>query len=220
MYVIVEDIFFVCVLKELLFYCCCYFEYCQSVSEVDEICCIEQVQLLCIVVFIEVGEFIEFVLLVFLVKLLNFGKVFDSCLDMVECLLLLFFNYLCQCIQLFYVLGVKIIVCFDGWVFGDLVRIGDVYISVYQDVLCLMIEEIGVIYIGVFNLEDVCVFEVQCDNYEQFCQLLIDGYVELLESICEILLVSEEGLLLYCVIICFFYEDGLIFDYQGLKIVL
>ena len=62
----------------------------------------------------------------------NPNKVLGTLPDMAERLSLSFLNHLCQRIQLHYAPGMRILICSDGHVFGDLIRVADPAIDAYQ----------------------------------------------------------------------------------------
>lgn len=84
---------------------------------------VTQVQLPRIRAFIENDRRIEFVLPAFPTKSPNTHKVIGAMPDMAERLSLIFLNSLCQRIQLYYPPGAHIVICSDGHVFGDLIRV-------------------------------------------------------------------------------------------------
>lgn len=71
---------------------------------------------------------------------------------MAERLSLSFLNHLCQRIQLHYAPGMRILICSDGHVFGDLIRVPDPAIDAYQAHIEQLILELGATHLGVFHL--------------------------------------------------------------------
>lgn len=182
---------------------------------VDEARRIAAVQLPRIAAFVADGQPIEFVLPAFPAKSPNPGKVLHRLPDMAERLSLSFLNHLCQRIQLFYPPGARLVVCSDGRVFGDLVKIDDTDISAYQDALASLIHEIGATHIGLFNLEDVAAYGDHGDDHDWLRERLLREHADSLDSVRETLMASDEGVMLYRAISRFLLEDGLTPDYAG-----
>lgn len=116
---------------------------------------VTQVQLPRIRAFIENEQRIEFVLPAFPTKSPNTNKVIGAVPDMAERLSLIFLNSLCQRIQLYYPPGAHIVICSDGHVFGDLIRVSDEAINHYQREIEGLLHEVGATHLSVFNLGDV-----------------------------------------------------------------
>lgn len=121
-------------------------------SNSDEERLVTQVQLPRIRAFIEQQRRIEFVLPAFPTKSPNTNKVIGAVPDMAERLSLIFLNSLCQRIQLYYPPGAHIVICSDGHVFGDLIRVSDDAINHYQREIETLLHEVGATHLSVFNL--------------------------------------------------------------------
>ncbi len=176
---------------------------------------VTQVQLPRIRTFIENEQRIEFVLPAFPTKSPNTNKVIGAVPDMAERLSLIFLNSLCQRIQLYYPPGAHIVICSDGHVFGDLIRVSDEAINHYQREIESLLHEVGATYLSVFNLGDVKGLAEHTDDYDLLRRLLVDGYAESEEAIKQQLMQDEQGLLLYRAITRFLYEDSQLPGYSG-----
>lgn len=184
-----------------------------SISEEEQR--VTQVQLPRIRAFIENERRIEFVLPAFPTKSPNINKVIGALPDMAERLSLIFLNSLCQRIQLYYSPGAHIVICSDGHVFGDLIRVSDETINLYQREIEGLLHEVGATHLSVFNLGDVKGMAEHADDYDQLRRLLVDGYAESEEAIKQQLMQDEQGLLLYRAITRFLYEDSQLPGYSG-----
>ncbi|WP_049190420.1 L-tyrosine/L-tryptophan isonitrile synthase family protein, partial [Serratia marcescens] len=158
---------------------------------------------------------IEFVLPAFPTKSPNTNKVIGAVPDMAERLSLIFLNSLCQRIQLYYPPGAHIVICSDGHVFGDLIRVSDEAINHYQREIENLLHEVGATHLSVFNLGDVKGLAEHTDDYDLLRQLLVEGYAESEEAIKQQLMQDEQGLLLYRAITRFLYEDSQLPGYSG-----
>lgn len=176
---------------------------------------VTQVQLPRIRAFIENEQRIEFVLPAFPTKSPNTNKVIGAVPDMAERLSLIFLNSLCQRIQLYYPPGAHIVICSDGHVFGDLIRVSDEAINHYQREIENLLHEVGATHLSVFNLGDVKGLAEHTDDYDLLRQLLVEGYAESEEAIKQQLMQDEQGLLLYRAITRFLYEDSQLPGYSG-----
>ncbi|AWQ46369.1 L-tyrosine isonitrile synthase [Serratia marcescens] len=176
---------------------------------------VTQVQLPRIRTFIENEQRIEFVLPAFPTKSPNTNKVIGAVPDMAERLSLIFLNSLCQRIQLYYPPGAHIVICSDGHVFGDLIRVSDEVINHYQREIESLLHEVGATHLSVFNLGDVKGLAEHTDDYDLLRRLLVDGYAESEEAIKQQLMQDEQGLLLYRAITRFLYEDSQLPGYSG-----
>lgn len=184
-------------------------------SNSDEERLVTQVQLPRIRAFIAQQRRIEFVLPAFPTKSPNTNKVIGAVPDMAERLSLIFLNSLCQRIQLYYPPGAHIVICSDGHVFGDLIRVSDDAINHYQREIETLLHEVGATHLSVFNLGDVEGLAEHTDDYDLLRQLLVDGYAESESAIKQQLMESEQGLQLYRAITRFLYEDSQLPGYSG-----
>ncbi|CAI0938732.1 MULTISPECIES: L-tyrosine isonitrile synthase [Serratia] len=176
---------------------------------------VTQVQLPRIRAFIENDRRIEFVLPAFPTKSPNTHKVIGAMPDMAERLSLIFLNSLCQRIQLYYPPGAHIVICSDGHVFGDLIRVGDDAINRYQRAIENLLHEVGATHLSLFNLGDVEGLAEHTDDCDLLRQLLVSGYAEPEETIKQRLMQDEQGLMLYRAITRFLYEDSQLPGYSG-----
>lgn len=136
---------------------------------------VTQVQLPRIRAFIENEQRIEFVLPAFPTKSPNTNKVIGAVPDMAERLSLIFLNSLCQRIQLYYPPGAHIVICSDGHVFGDLIRVSDEAINHYQREIEGLLHEVGATHLSVFNLGDVKGLAEHTDDYDLLRRLLVEA---------------------------------------------
>ncbi|WP_237387088.1 L-tyrosine isonitrile synthase [Xenorhabdus sp. Sc-CR9] len=176
-----------------------------------------EVQLPRIRAFVEQGKTVECILPAFPTKSPNPRKVLGNMPDMAEKLSLIFLNSLCQRIQLYYPPGAKIIICSDGHVFSDLIRVDDSTITYYQLEIEKLLHELGATHLSVFNLSNVESLTQHTHDYDHLRKLLVSRYASSIEEIKETLKENEEGLLLYRAITRFLYEDSLLPEYTGSK---
>ena len=97
---------------------------------------------------------VTFVLPAFPGKSPNSNKVLGPLPDYAERLSLKFLGKLCENIKRFYSPGIKIILCSDGRVFSDVVGMKESNITAYQVELDRLIEEMSLLDITTFNLDD------------------------------------------------------------------
>ncbi|TDB47346.1 L-tyrosine isonitrile synthase [Photorhabdus khanii] len=176
---------------------------------------VKSVQLPRIAYFIRNKKPIEFILPAFPTKSPNKNKVLGTAPDMAERLSLSFLNSLCQRIQLYYPLGARIIICSDGHVFGDLIRVSDEVISQYHEDIKQLINEMGAINLSTFNLNDDKNLCEHSDDFNLQRQMLVKHYARTEESIKNQLLQNSDGLQLYRAVTRFLYEDSLLPGYTG-----
>ncbi|AKH64818.1 MULTISPECIES: L-tyrosine isonitrile synthase [Photorhabdus] len=182
---------------------------------VQEEAFVKNVQLPRIAYFIRNKKPIEFILPAFPTKSPNKNKVLGTAPDMAERLSLTFLNSLCQRIQLYYPPGARIIICSDGHVFGDLIRVSDDIISQYHEDIKQLINEMGAINLSTFNLNDDKNLCEHSDDFDLQRQMLVKHYARTEESIKNQLLQSSDGLQLYRAVTRFLYEDSLLPGYTG-----
>ncbi|WP_350304799.1 L-tyrosine isonitrile synthase [Photorhabdus viridis] len=176
---------------------------------------VKKVQLPRIAYFIKNKKPIEFILPAFPTKSPNRNKVLGTAPDMAERLSLTFLNSLCQRIQLYYPPGARIIICSDGHVFGDLIRVNDDVISQYHEDIKQLINEMGAINLSTFNLNDDKNLCEHSDDFDLQRQMLVKHYARTEESIKNQLLQNSDGLQLYRAVTRFLYEDSLLPGYTG-----
>ncbi|MHC0430979.1 L-tyrosine/L-tryptophan isonitrile synthase family protein [Streptomyces sp. O3] len=105
--------------------------------------------------YIRTGEPIVFTMPGFPCKSPNPAKVLDHLPDQGERLSLTFLNTLCEDIARIHAPGAQIVICSDGHVFGDLIRVPDAHIDAYADELRALIKELDLRHLSVFDLRDV-----------------------------------------------------------------
>lgn len=105
--------------------------------------------------FVREGEPIVFTLPGFPCKSPNPGKVLGHLPDQGERLSLRFLQSLCADIERAYPPGARVVICSDGHVFGDLIRVPDSDIDAYSDELRALIRQSDLHRLSVFDLRDV-----------------------------------------------------------------
>ncbi|MEU7259394.1 isocyanide synthase family protein [Streptomyces rimosus] len=85
----------------------------------------------------------------------NPAKVAGHLPDLGELLSLRFLDDLCVAIGAVYPPGARLLICSDGHVFGDLIRVPDAHIDAYGKALRDMIEATGLKHIDTFGLDQV-----------------------------------------------------------------
>lgn len=85
----------------------------------------------------------------------NPAKVLGHLPDQGERLSLAFLNSLCARIGEIHAPGARVVICSDGHVFGDLVRVPDEHVDAYSDELGRLISELRLDHLSVFDLRDV-----------------------------------------------------------------
>ncbi|MGW5698213.1 L-tyrosine/L-tryptophan isonitrile synthase family protein, partial [Streptomyces asiaticus] len=105
--------------------------------------------------FVRAGEPVVFTLPGFPCKSPNPAKVLGHLPDQGERLSLGFLNTLCEEIERIHPPGARVIICSDGHVFGDLIRVPDDHIDAYADALGHLIQEADLHRLSVFDLRDV-----------------------------------------------------------------
>ncbi|MFH8775267.1 L-tyrosine/L-tryptophan isonitrile synthase family protein [Streptomyces sp. NPDC085866] len=105
--------------------------------------------------FVRDGAPVEFTLPGFPCKSPNPAKVLGHLPDQAERLSLRFLNTLCTEIERIHPPGARVVICSDGHVFGDLVRVPDGHIDAYADELRTLIHDLALDRLSVFDLRDV-----------------------------------------------------------------
>ncbi|MEU9762411.1 isocyanide synthase family protein [Streptomyces sp. NPDC001834] len=105
--------------------------------------------------FVRAGEPVLFTLPAFPCKSPNAAKVLGHLPDQGERLSLTFLDTLCRDIERIHAPGARVIICSDGHVFGDLIRVPDEHIDAYSDHLRTYIREANLDRLAVFDLRDV-----------------------------------------------------------------
>ncbi|KOX09775.1 L-tyrosine/L-tryptophan isonitrile synthase family protein [Streptomyces sp. NRRL B-3648] len=85
----------------------------------------------------------------------NPAKVLGHLPDQGERLSLTFLNTLCTKIEQIYPPGARVIICSDGYVFGDLIGVPDDHIDAYADDLRTQITRLDLHRLSVFDMRDV-----------------------------------------------------------------
>jgi pyoverdine/dityrosine biosynthesis protein Dit1 len=105
--------------------------------------------------FVEAGQPVLFTLPAFPCKSPNRNKVLGHLPDLGERLAVRALRELCREVEELYPPGARVVVCSDGHVFGDLIRVPDEQITEYGDALRGIIAAEGIESVGLFGLEDV-----------------------------------------------------------------
>ncbi len=163
--------------------------------------------------FIERDAAIDFVLPAFPVKSPNPRKVLGHLPDMAEKISLQFLAQLCRHIQSHHAPGARIVVCADGHVFADLIKVSDDTVEAYQKALKRLIDMTHDNCLGLFNLADLDTANVV--GHDTLRQRLVDEHAEPLELIEARLTDHGQDLQLYRSITRFLFEDGLLPGYSG-----
>lgn len=171
-----------------------------------------------ILYFVEQGLPVELALPAFPGKSPNPHKVLGTLPDMAERLSLEFLQRLSAWIAEIYPPGARIVICSDGRVFSDLVRIADHHITAYQSGIRRMLGEVHAaareharvrgacepLPLELFNLED----EYEIVDYDEMRQTLVESYGEPLEQLREDVRAGGEPLSLYRGITRFLLDDS------------
>ncbi|WP_370268307.1 L-tyrosine/L-tryptophan isonitrile synthase family protein [Streptomyces sp. V4I8] len=105
--------------------------------------------------FVRANEPVVFTLPGFPCKSPNPAKVLGHLPDQGERLSLRFLDALCTDIERIHPPGAHVVICSDGHVFGDLIRVPDDHIDAYADELRALIRESGHSHLSLFDLRDV-----------------------------------------------------------------
>ncbi|GGQ04580.1 L-tyrosine/L-tryptophan isonitrile synthase family protein [Streptomyces roseolilacinus] len=106
--------------------------------------------------FVAKNEQVIFSLPGFPCKSPNTDKVFGHLPDQGERLALRFLDSLCAEIEKVYEPGAKVLICSDGHIFGDVIRVPDEHIDAYNDAVLDMIHAEGLAdHLDTFDLRDV-----------------------------------------------------------------
>lgn len=162
---------------------------------------------------VELGQPVLFVLPAFPGKSPNLNKVLGTLPDMAEKKALEFLQRLCERVEQFYSPGARIILCSDGRVFSDVVRMRDEDITAYQREISRIITESGFTALTTFDLDDLYAGL----NFDQMRTRLMEDYGEPLDVLkaavsrggknlnCTV--DDKEAHRLYCGITRFLVED-------------
>jgi len=127
------------------------------------------------------GEPIQLVLPAFPAKSANPRKTLGPLPDLGEELSLRFLQERCDAIRHRYPPGAKLTICSDGRVFSDLVGVDDADVTAYRARLMVMIRELGLIDIDVFDLDDVRPLEA----FDATRRWLVENHADPLEQLLE-----------------------------------
>ncbi|MFJ8531847.1 L-tyrosine/L-tryptophan isonitrile synthase family protein [Streptomyces sp. NPDC093591] len=105
--------------------------------------------------FVREGAPIVFTLPGFPCKSPNPAKTLGHLPDMGERLSLTFLDTLCAEIERIHPPGARVVICSDGHVFGDLIRVPDAHTDAYSDELRALIRQSDLHRLSVFDLRDV-----------------------------------------------------------------
>lgn len=108
-----------------------------------------------IVELMKAGQPIELVLPAFPAKSSNQEKTVGILPDLGEVLALEKLERLCVAIEKIYAGGAKMIICSDGRVFSDLVKVSEEAVTAYGKEIRRIIRERGLTHLGTFDLDDV-----------------------------------------------------------------
>jgi len=156
---------------------------------------------------------ITFVLPAFPAKSPNPAKVLGALPDMAERLSLEFLNSLCKQIQKIHEPGARIIICSDGRIFNDVIRVSDEDVTEYQQEIQRLINELSLTHISTFNLDDV----FSGLSFNEMRNLVMEKYGESLDMLKDAVrrgnktadsMEDEEVNRQYCGITRFLVEDA------------
>ena len=164
---------------------------------------------------IECAGPLTFILPAFPAKSPNPRKVLGSLPDTAERIALTFLKGLCQRITQHHKPGARILLCADGHVFADTIRVDDATVAQYQAHLAELVQEIAPSCIQVVNLHDALPSAYAGVDFEQARAYLMDHYGDSADVTRADLMASEIGRAHYRAITRFMFEDGLTPDYNG-----
>lgn len=159
------------------------------------------------------GEPLLFTLPSFPCKSPNLGKVLGHLPDYGELLALRSLQRLCERVTEVYAPGATLLICSDGHVFADLIRVPDGHISEYTAELRQMIEDEGLDRIGVYTLGDVY-GDIGHDTQRA---LMSSQYATSLQTLRSEVKSDERSLALYRGITRFMVEDAMGGVFNGTK---
>ncbi|MEW9520516.1 L-tyrosine/L-tryptophan isonitrile synthase family protein [Streptomyces tubercidicus] len=161
--------------------------------------------------FVERGEQIVLTMPAFPCKSPNPAKVLGKLPDQGEYLSLLFLNDLCHRIQKLHAPGARLIICSDGHIFSDFIRVPDDHVDAYADELRALINKAGLTQISVFDLREV-LGKISNDDKRA---LVHDKYAPSVDDLRAQMRTDEETLRLYRGITRFLVEDTA--DFEGTR---
>ena len=154
---------------------------------------------------IKAGKPILFVLPAFPAKSPNADKTASRLPDLGERLALQFLDDLCQKIQLFYPPGALVMICSDGRVFNDLVRVSDAEVDAYAEGIRHILREDSLMRIMTFALDDY----YGAMPYASMREKLVEDYGESVTLIKAKVKIDQAANQLFNGIHRFIYEDQL-----------
>ena len=164
---------------------------------------------------IECAAPLTFVLPAFPAKSPNPRKVLGHLPDAAERIALTFLNDLCQRITQHHKPGARVLLCADGHVFADTIRVADATVAEYQAQLCKLVGEIAPSRIKVVNLHDALPAECASKDFEEARSYLMEHHGRSADDTRAELMANEMGRARYRAITRFMFEDGLTPGYSG-----
>jgi L-tyrosine isonitrile synthase len=143
----------------------------------------------------------------------NPRKVLGHLPDYGELLALRSLQRLCTDIGTVYRAGARLLICSDGHVFADLIRVRDEHVTEYTAALRRMIATERLDRIELYTLDDV----YGDLGYDEKRRLMSDTYGQSLDSLRAEIKADERSLALYRGITRFMLEDGMGPSYTGTK---
>jgi pyoverdine/dityrosine biosynthesis protein Dit1 len=125
--------------------------------------------------------------------------------DLGEVLALQGLNELCEKISDLYEPGARIVICSDGRVFSDVVRVSDEQISEYQKGIQDIVTEFNLSKISLFALDDL----FPDKSADQMRDVLLDTYARSVEDVRNLVLLREDYKKLFNGLHKFLLEDEL-----------
>jgi L-tyrosine isonitrile synthase len=172
----------------------------------------EETQARVIEPFVGEGRPVRLLLPAFPGKSPNRAKVLGTLPDLAEEVALEFLDLLAERIRAVHAPGAEIVICSDGRVFSDAVRIPDEDITAYHDVLRSMVAALPGRAVSVFTLDQAPGFAGL--GHEEMRALLTERHAVPLESL-RARIRQGEDLPLYRAITRFLFEDGNTPEYGG-----
>jgi pyoverdine/dityrosine biosynthesis protein Dit1 len=133
------------------------------------------------------GLKIQFILPAFPAKSPNRNKTLGNLPDMGEVIALSRLHKMCVDINDIYLPGAKVIICSDGRVFNDLVRVSDEHLVNYKNEISTIIEDFGLEHLTQFSLDDC----YHGKTFQSMRQDLTNQYGPSLESVKHLVQTKE-----------------------------
>ena len=160
--------------------------------------------------FIDRGERIQLILPAFPAKSPNRTKTLGALPDLGEALALKRLQKLCDEIKDVYEPGAEIIICSDGRVFSDIVRVSDQEVSDYTAAIASLIQSAKLESLRTFSLDDVAIDR----DFDRMRDHLFVKYADSVEGIRQRVSTSIEERNLFNGIHRFLFEDLLVLEPQ------